>query len=751
MKQRVLATGTAILIALVGAAGAVPAGADTSSPSNVPYTCTTNGFGNQPASYSATITDSADPATVGATVTYRFVVPFDQDPPPVTATYQGGTVRYPIPAGLSVTSVSTPPKAGSALSSSAAVQGGDVVVTTTGNQPIDGNSHPAPDLLVTGTVTSAAAGVGVRWKTPSLLTANVHTDIVGDVVATCTPDDPSVVIATTTVPAAPTGPVAKSQSVAVQQGATKAITLSATDPDTPQSQLVYAIATPPAHGTVTGTAPNVAYTSAATFSGADSFTFTVRDPGGLTSTGTVTINVFPSNVIDNAPPLVTITAPTNGAVYTPSQVVNAAFTCSDATTAVNACTGTNAVGTRVASTVGQHTFVVTAQDSAKNTTTKTVSYRVIDPALVQQSYNATGKIPMTCDDPGGLQPTDLPAVVSAPTQVGASRTMTFRLAVGAGSVPALTSATNLVYTLGTPINGTAQSATLVAGTGTANARASAAVTVTGGKAVLTIAGPIAGGTTAATPYTPPAIDVTIVAGGTPGTAVRTELAGTRVTQAPTGLPQLAVTRTCTAGDAAGGRPNPLLTSTAILDTTPPAVTLDQPLHGAVFAVGAAVPASFGCSDAVLVASCTGTVASGAAIDTATPGVKSMVVTARDSSGNVAQTVASYTVVQVTFTARFAAGEVAGLDATAAYFGTDRPGLVRLGVAVIGYVVSVAGPPAAPVSPAPANTGTVAVSTTYSVTQAQQVSLVAAMYGLTGDQLHRYGANIAMYVYAVQHG
>ena len=77
--------------------------------------CTTNGFGNQTATYSATITDSVDPAAVGQSVTYRFVVPFAQDPPPVTATYKGGTVRYPIPAGLTVTAVSTPPKAGSNL------------------------------------------------------------------------------------------------------------------------------------------------------------------------------------------------------------------------------------------------------------------------------------------------------------------------------------------------------------------------------------------------------------------------------------------------------------------------------------------------------------------------------------------------------------------------------------------------------------------------------------------------------------
>ena len=69
-------------------------------------------------------------------MTYQFVVPFDQDPPPVTATYQGGTVTYPIPVGLNVTAVSTPPKAGSNLTATAKVQGTNIVVTTTG-QPAD--------------------------------------------------------------------------------------------------------------------------------------------------------------------------------------------------------------------------------------------------------------------------------------------------------------------------------------------------------------------------------------------------------------------------------------------------------------------------------------------------------------------------------------------------------------------------------------------------------------------------------------
>jgi len=736
-----------VLVATSFAIGTDSVGADTSTPSNIPYTCTTNGFGNQNATYGATITDTVDPATVGASETYTFVVPFDQPPPPITATYTGGTVTYPIPAGLSVTSVSTPPKAGSNLSSTVAVQGSNIVVTTTGNQPIDGNSHPAPDLIVNGIITSAAAGPGVIWRTPSQLVANVHTQLVGDVVATCTPNDPTSVIATTTVPGAAKPPVAINQSLSVAQGKAKAITLTATDADSPQSSLTYAVTAPPAHGTVTGTAPNVTYTSAPSFVGSDSFQFKVTDPGGLSSTGTVTLRVYSATVIDNTPPVILLGAPVNGAIYTPGQVVNAVFGCGDALTEVTSCVGTTANASPFSTTVGQHTFAVLARDAQGNQALKTVSYRVIDPSLVHQVYNATETIPLACSELTGASSSSLPAVVSAPDQVGTGKTFTFRYAPGAGSVAALTTATNIVHTLDLPINGTAQSAQIVAGSGTANATGSASVVVTGGRVVLTIAGPIAGGTTSATSYTPPAFDVTVQAGGLPTAQVQTQLAGYKITTAPSALPQLATTKTCTAGDPGNGKPNPILTKTTIVDTTPPTIALDQPLNGALFTIGDVQTSQYSCADEAQVSACSGPVATGAAIDTATGGKKAFIVTATDAGGNVAQVMASYTVVQSTFTANFTDAEAANLDAAAKYFGTDRVGLIKIGLYILTLSVQLNGPPTQPVSP-PANTGTVSVALSYSAADAQGILLTAQLYGLTGDQFHRLAANVGIYYYGV---
>ncbi len=84
-----------------------------------------------------------------------------------------------------------------------------------------------------------------------------------------------------TVTAVNDAPMAAAQSVTAGQGAAKAITLTGTDVE--GSALTYAIVAPPAHGTLSGTPPNVTYTSNANYSGFDGFTFKAND-GTLDST-----------------------------------------------------------------------------------------------------------------------------------------------------------------------------------------------------------------------------------------------------------------------------------------------------------------------------------------------------------------------------------------------------------------------------------------------------------------------------------
>lgn len=70
-----------------------------------------------------------------------------------------------------------------------------------------------------------------------------------------------------------------------------AITLRGNDPQ--GSNLTYAIVTPPAHGSLSGSPPNVTYTPATNYGGPDSFTFKVNDGTFDSAPGTVSLNVIP--------------------------------------------------------------------------------------------------------------------------------------------------------------------------------------------------------------------------------------------------------------------------------------------------------------------------------------------------------------------------------------------------------------------------------------------------------------------------
>lgn len=80
------------------------------------------------------------------------------------------------------------------------------------------------------------------------------------------------------------------------------------------------------------------------------------------------------------------------------------------------------------------------------------------------------------------------------------------------------------------------------------------------------------------------------------------------------------------------------------DAVDPLVTLTTPADGAAYPLGAAVAADYTCSDENSgVASCDGTVADGASMDTTTLGDHDFTVTAEDEAGNTAEVTHSYTV------------------------------------------------------------------------------------------------------------
>ena len=88
-------------------------------------------------------------------------------------------------------------------------------------------------------------------------------------------------------------PVATAQSVTTSEDTAKSITLSGTDVE--NSSLTYSIVTQPAHGILTGTAPNITYTPAANYNGSDSFTFKVNDGTANSAPATVSITITAVN------------------------------------------------------------------------------------------------------------------------------------------------------------------------------------------------------------------------------------------------------------------------------------------------------------------------------------------------------------------------------------------------------------------------------------------------------------------------
>ena len=95
-------------------------------------------------------------------------------------------------------------------------------------------------------------------------------------------------------------PIANAQSATTAEDTAKAITLTGSDAD--GDPLTHNVTTAPAHGALSGAAPNLTYTPAANYNGADSFTFTVND--GKVSSAAATVRIAVSAVND---------APTAGA------------------------------------------------------------------------------------------------------------------------------------------------------------------------------------------------------------------------------------------------------------------------------------------------------------------------------------------------------------------------------------------------------------------------------------------------------
>jgi hypothetical protein len=163
--------------------------------------------------------------------------------------------------------------------------GRPVSITLTGSDP-EGRT-------LAFTVVSLPANGTLSGDAP-FVTYTPNAGFAGDDTFTFTADDGQDVSAPATVtidvvrPNEP--PTADPQAVTAAFEQPVAVTLTGSDPE--GAALTFVVVTPPVHGILSGTAPNLTYTPDAGFWGADSFAFTADDGSNLSAPAVVTITVI---------------------------------------------------------------------------------------------------------------------------------------------------------------------------------------------------------------------------------------------------------------------------------------------------------------------------------------------------------------------------------------------------------------------------------------------------------------------------
>lgn len=279
--------------------------------------------------------------------------------------------------------------------------------------------------------------------------------------------------------------------------------------------------------------------------------------------------------------------------------------------------------------------VLTACDDPPTTQTTTVTFNCRatpggdDPDALQPNYEVTA--PQAVKPNGEFVVTVVPEVFT----LNAS-----------GSGGTVTQLNNMVWRVQVPANASLVSHSIAGwsnvGPGTPTS------SVVGGAIAVTIPGPILAGN----PATLPTITMNLQATGALGSRIEPKIAGTSYAS-----PGLTFTAKVDLGWFLGivdsalacfPSPSPALHSTLISnDVNAPKITIASPVADQVVIQNSSLVADFSCDDGasgVGVASCVGTVADGASINTSSLGTKTFTVTATDNEGKVGSKTVTYTVV-----------------------------------------------------------------------------------------------------------
>ena len=237
----------------------------------------------------------ATAVTFGAAAAGAFTV---NSPTQITATAPAGTgtvdVRVTTPGGTSATGAADQFTYVVLSAPTVTTQpvGQTVAVGATATFTAAASGSPAPTVQWQVSVDGGATFADVSGATSPAYTTPATTAADNGrryrAVFTNSQGTATTAAATLTVVQAPT---ANGQSVTAAYQTAVAITLTATDPNSPPRSLNYTVTSAPGHGSLSGTAPNLTYTPAAGYSGPDSFAFTATNGVATSAAATVAITV----------------------------------------------------------------------------------------------------------------------------------------------------------------------------------------------------------------------------------------------------------------------------------------------------------------------------------------------------------------------------------------------------------------------------------------------------------------------------
>ena len=331
---------------------------------------------------------------------------------------------------------------------------------------------------------------------------------------------------------------------------------------------------------------------------------------------------------DTTAPAIDLRTPANGDHVGQGDEVVVDFSCSDEQggSGLASCVGTTADGeTLDTSRLGDVSVTVTARDNAGNQRVVTHTVTVVDDtspkvtiatpqdgAVYARGASVTADYSCADEENGsGLQSCvgDVPDAGAVDTTTLGDHTFTVQATDRAGNTGSKSVNYTVVDRTAPVISVATPSAGAVYGLGESVAADYSCADEPGGSGLASCAGTVAD-----------------------GAAVDTSSVGQK-------------SFTVEAADNAGNKSSKSFTYT-VVDRAPPAISLAAPVDGAVYSLGQRVAASYSCEDQAGgsgLASCDGSVANGAPIDTSSFGEHTFEVRAADRAGNTASKVVTYTV------------------------------------------------------------------------------------------------------------